>query len=84
VRLQRAKEAFGIRNTLLRVRGEALAKMLGLLGVAVTMGEDYAPFTAGEILALIKSAAHSNARVESIKAQVYQQLQEWDYRLAVT
>lgn len=45
--------------------------------------ENYAPFAAGEILALIKAAAHSDARLESIKAQVYQQLQEWDYRPAV-
>jgi len=83
VRLQRAKEAFGIKDTHLGLRGESLNKMLGLLGVAVAMGEDYAPYIAGEILALIKSAPHTRARLESVKTQVYQHLQEWDYRPAV-
>lgn len=54
VRLQRVKEFLDVRDTHLGAAGGNIEKMLDLLDEAVRLGENYAPYAAGEILAMLK------------------------------
>jgi hypothetical protein len=70
MQLQRDKEKFDINDVHMGLHGESLNKMFQLLERAVTKGLSYAPYAAGEILAFIDRANHSNKQAEYIKNQV--------------
>lgn len=58
LRLQRAKETQGVRDAHLGLYGARMDKMLALLDDAVKSGRDYAPYAAGEVMALINPAMY--------------------------
>jgi len=80
VLLQHAKEALDIPDTHMGLHGESLRKMFELLEQAVATGKPYAPFAAGEILALTDRTQHSDNEVAAIREQVNKHLQAWDSR----
>lgn len=69
IRLQRRKEALGIQDAHLGLRGDNLERMLVLLQQAVSAGEDYAPYAAGEVTSLL-CRRHSEPEVAMIRTRV--------------
>jgi hypothetical protein len=65
LRLQRAKEAWDVRDTALGLSGERLHKMLALMKQALVEDRDVALYAAGEIITLLQrtplSSEHSKA-----------------------
>lgn len=70
VRLQRAKEAHNIRDTHMGCCGDNLNQMLSLLNRAVAEDADFAPYAAGEILAMLKSARYRFRDTTILEQQV--------------
>lgn len=68
--LQRAKEARNIRDTHMGCCGDNLNQMLALLNRAVADGADFAPYVAGEILAMLKSARYRFRDTTALEKQV--------------
>lgn len=69
IRLQRRKEALGIQDAHLGLRGKNLERMLVLLEQAVSRDEDYASYAAGEVISLL-CRQHSEPEVAMIRARV--------------
>jgi len=70
VRLQRAKEARTIRDTHMGCCGDNLNQMVSLLNRAVSDNIDFAPYLAGEILAMLKSARYRFRDTTTLEKQV--------------
>lgn len=72
LQLQRTKEQVNIRDTHLSLYGKALNDMLALLEYAVREEQPYAPYAAGEILALINDAIYTAPQVEAVRQHVHE------------
>jgi len=70
LRLQRTKERLGIHDAHMGLRGASLDRMIELLEQAARAGEDFAPYAAGEVLALV-CRLHSAEQIEAIREQVH-------------
>lgn len=70
LQLQRAKEARGLRDCHLGLRGAAVESMVVILEEAVAGGLPYAPYAAGEILALLDRSRYSPSEVGRLVARV--------------
>ena len=70
IRLQREKERRNIQDAHMGLHGKDMLKMLDLLEAATAAGEDYAPYAAGEILALLSHSRHTKSEVTDIRARV--------------
>lgn len=70
VRLQRVKEFLDVRDTHLGAAGGNIEKMLELLGDAVRFGENYAPYAAGEILAMLKKTPSGFSDTQGVAQRV--------------
>jgi hypothetical protein len=70
VRLQRIKENNKIHDTHMGLYGDNLARMLKLLRDAVAAGEDYAPYAAGEILAMLRAAQYRFDDTQQVRQEV--------------
>ncbi len=70
VRLQREKERQHIQDAHLGLHGKDMRKMLDLLEAATAAGEDYAPYAAGEILALLSHSRNTKSEVNDIRERV--------------
>ncbi|MGA7799859.1 MAG: hypothetical protein WCC36_03530 [Gammaproteobacteria bacterium] len=79
LRLQRRKEALGIHDAHLGLRGENLERMLALLERAVADDEDYTPYAAGEVLSLL-CRLHSDEQVASIRTRVERYMSQWRHQ----
>jgi hypothetical protein len=74
IRLQRVKEEGRLQDTHLGLRGEVLEGMIALLEKALEEEADYAPYLAGEILALIDRSHYDEAEINQIVDRVHQRL----------
>ncbi|MFW2373678.1 MAG: hypothetical protein ACN4GM_11205 [Gammaproteobacteria bacterium] len=74
MQLQRDKEKRGIPDAHMGLHGESLDKMFQLLEQAVADGLPYAPYAAGEILALIDREDFSEKEVKEMKNMVNKHL----------
>ncbi len=71
LRLQRAKEELGLEDTHMGLHGHLLRQMLKLLETAAAQGADYAPYLAGEILALFAASRYTDAEAEIVRSRVW-------------
>jgi hypothetical protein len=67
IRLQRAKEVWGIRDTALGLPRQALEQMVALMRQAMTDDKDMAVYAAGEIIELLKRTPLPRAQTKSIE-----------------
>jgi len=70
IRLQRAKQEFGITDTHLGLHGKRLQKMLQLLEYSVENNFDYVPHLAGEILSLVARESLPKDELGNLHAKV--------------
>ena len=70
IRLQRAKQEFGISDAHLGLHGKQLQKMLQLLEYSVENAFDYVPHLAGEILSLVVRESISGDELRDLHAKV--------------
>lgn len=71
IRVQRLKEALGVRDVHLSINDRQLDRLLGALRSAVAAEADYAPYLAGEILSAVARSALLLERQEAIAASVH-------------
>ena len=70
IRLQRAKEACGIRDTAPRLPGDMLEKMVALMKQALVEDREVALYAAGEIIGLIQRTPVPDAQANSIEQHI--------------
>lgn len=71
IRVQRLKEALGVRDVHLSINDRQLDRLLDALRSAVAAEADYAPYLAGEILSAVARSALLLDRQEAIAASVH-------------
>lgn len=76
IRLQRAKEARGIADAHMGLRGALLEQMLELLDAAAAQQADYRTFLAGEILTLCSAAEHGEVELAAVRERVNRAIAE--------
>lgn len=70
LKLQRVKEARGLEDCHLGLRGEAVAAMLEILEEAVAAGAAYAPYAASELLALLDRTRYAEEDLAALAARI--------------
>lgn len=71
VHLQRRKEQRDVRDTHMSADKLAVARMMALLDEAIKEGQDYAPFLAGEVLAMLERARYRYGDTAPLVEQVH-------------
>lgn len=79
IRVQRIKEALGVHDVHLSINARQLELLLEALRTAVTQGQDYAFFLAGEILSATARSALLLDRQTAISATVHAILARQEY-----
>lgn len=77
IRLQRAKEAYGIRDTALGLPRDRLEKMLKLVKQLVDKDREVALYAAGEIIELLQRTALPKAEVKAVERYVGRLLKQF-------
>lgn len=70
IQLQRRKEAAGLADVHLGLKGTAMERMFELLETAVTEDAPYVQHAAGEIIAFAARSLYSEAELETIQVRV--------------
>ena len=70
LKLQRAKEARGLKDCHLGLRGQAVVSMMAILEEAVAAGAAYVPYAASETLALLDRTRYSEDEVAALARRI--------------